>query len=88
VRLIRAQDGAFNAQYGSNRVVNTKYTVWNFVPKNLWEQVRQPYSSHANPNKLFFFFSPFPLSLTCICICICIRIATDLELRASSSVAS
>jgi hypothetical protein len=68
VRLIPAQDGAFNAQYGSNRVVNTKYTVWNFVPKNLWEQVRSMrppsyFVAYEPEQRHFFFFSHFPLAL-------------------------
>ena len=26
-------------QFMSNMVVTTKYTCWNFLPKNLWEQL-------------------------------------------------
>ncbi len=55
VRRIAAQnEGGANAAFGTNRMSNTKYTVWNFIPKNLMEQVRSP--SNEKRFLLFFFF--------------------------------
>lgn len=40
-RDVYANDRAgHNSQFVSNRISNTKYTWWNFVFKNLWEQFR------------------------------------------------
>lgn len=38
VRLVRAQDREHARQFTLNVVKNTKYTLWNFIPKNLMEQ--------------------------------------------------
>eukprot|EP01132_Coremiostelium_polycephalum_P004923 gene4923-6137_t len=38
IRIIYANDIDRNKEYPSNRISNTKYTVWNFIPKNLLEQ--------------------------------------------------
>jgi phospholipid-translocating P-type ATPase (flippase) len=39
-REVHANDGAANARvsYPTNYVSTTKYSAWNFLPKNLWEQ--------------------------------------------------
>ena len=37
-RIVHARSPDKNADYSTNVVVNTKYTVWNFIPMNLYEQ--------------------------------------------------
>jgi hypothetical protein len=39
-RVVKANNAAANADYANNEVTNTKYTWYNFVPKNLAEQFR------------------------------------------------
>lgn len=39
-RVVRANDAAAAADFPTNEVTNTKYTWYNFVPKNLAEQFR------------------------------------------------
>jgi len=38
IRLVHINDRHKNAHYGNNRIRNTKYTIWNFLIKNLVEQ--------------------------------------------------
>ncbi|KAG9130462.1 hypothetical protein Leryth_004421 [Lithospermum erythrorhizon] len=41
-RFVYINDDSLSAEVLSdNRISNTKYNVWNFVPKNLWEQFRR-----------------------------------------------
>jgi phospholipid-translocating ATPase len=39
-RFVYINDESYQNDYCDNRVSNTKYTLLNFVPKNLWEQFR------------------------------------------------
>lgn len=39
-RVVYANSPANNAAYPDNEITNTKYTWYNFVPKNLAEQFR------------------------------------------------
>ncbi|XP_006652191.1 phospholipid-transporting ATPase 2-like isoform X1 [Oryza brachyantha] len=40
-RFVYINDEARQDSYCDNRISNTKYTLWNFLPKNLWEQFRR-----------------------------------------------
>ncbi|CAN6242104.1 unnamed protein product [Urochloa humidicola] len=40
-RLVYINDDSHRHSYRDNRISNTKYTLWNFLPKNLWEQFRR-----------------------------------------------
>ncbi|KAF8661979.1 hypothetical protein HU200_056593 [Digitaria exilis] len=40
-RLVYINDDSRRYSYCDNRISNTKYTLWNFFPKNLWEQFRR-----------------------------------------------
>ena len=47
------QNGLYTPQkFIDNRIISSKYTVWNFVPQNLFEQFRRV----ANFYFLFIFF--------------------------------
>jgi hypothetical protein len=39
-RFVCINDDSYQNDYCDNRISNTKYTLWNFLPKNLWEQFR------------------------------------------------
>lgn len=39
-RVVYANNGPKNMHYSNNEVTNTKYTLLNFIPKNLMEQFR------------------------------------------------
>ncbi|RLM65834.1 phospholipid-transporting ATPase 2 isoform X2 [Panicum miliaceum] len=39
-RFVYINDDSRRHSYCDNRISNTKYTLWNFFPKNLWEQFR------------------------------------------------
>jgi hypothetical protein len=39
-RFVYINDDSCRHSYCDNRISNTKYTLWNFFPKNLWEQFR------------------------------------------------
>jgi hypothetical protein len=39
-RAVAANSPESNAEYPSNMMTNTKYTWYNFIPKNLMEQFR------------------------------------------------
>lgn len=39
-RLVHANQAAANAEFPNNAISNTKYNVFSFIPKNLWEQFR------------------------------------------------
>ncbi|CAL5028041.1 unnamed protein product [Urochloa decumbens] len=40
-RFVYINDDLRRYSYCDNRISNTKYTLWNFLPKNLWEQFRR-----------------------------------------------
>uniref|UniRef100_A0A453BTQ8 P-type ATPase N-terminal domain-containing protein n=1 Tax=Aegilops tauschii subsp. strangulata TaxID=200361 RepID=A0A453BTQ8_AEGTS len=40
-RFVYINDESCRDSYRDNRVSNTKYTLWNFLPKNLLEQFRR-----------------------------------------------
>ncbi|TVU13805.1 hypothetical protein EJB05_37233, partial [Eragrostis curvula] len=40
-RFVYINDDSCRNSYCDNRISNTKYTLWNFLPKNLWEQFRR-----------------------------------------------
>ncbi|WVZ85067.1 hypothetical protein U9M48_032027 [Paspalum notatum var. saurae] len=40
-RFVYINDDSCRYSYCGNRISNTKYTFWNFLPKNLWEQFRR-----------------------------------------------
>ncbi|CAL5032749.1 unnamed protein product [Urochloa decumbens] len=40
-RVVYINDDSRRYSYCDNRISNTKYTLWNFLPKNLWEQFRR-----------------------------------------------
>ncbi|KAK3145027.1 hypothetical protein QOZ80_4AG0321700 [Eleusine coracana subsp. coracana] len=40
-RFVYINDDSCRNSYSNNRISNTKYTIWNFLPKNLWEQFRR-----------------------------------------------
>jgi len=40
-RFVYINDESYKNDYCDNRISNTKYTLWNFLPKNLWEQFRR-----------------------------------------------
>ncbi|XP_039772481.1 phospholipid-transporting ATPase 2-like isoform X3 [Panicum virgatum] len=40
-RFVYINDDSRRHSYCDNRISNTKYTLWNFLPKNLWEQFRR-----------------------------------------------
>ncbi|CAN6275550.1 unnamed protein product [Urochloa humidicola] len=40
-RFVHINDDSCRHSYCDNRISNTKYTLWNFLPKNLWEQFRR-----------------------------------------------
>ncbi|XP_062225401.1 phospholipid-transporting ATPase 2-like [Phragmites australis] len=40
-RFVYINDDSCQNSYCDNRISNTKYTLWNFLPKNLWEQFRR-----------------------------------------------
>uniref|UniRef100_A0A804RHA0 Phospholipid-transporting ATPase 2 n=1 Tax=Zea mays TaxID=4577 RepID=A0A804RHA0_MAIZE len=40
-RFVYINDDSCRYSYCDNRISNTKYTLWNFLPKNLWEQFRR-----------------------------------------------
>ncbi|KAL6851418.1 hypothetical protein ACP4OV_020351 [Aristida adscensionis] len=39
-RFVYINDDSCRNSFCDNRISNTKYTLWNFLPKNLWEQFR------------------------------------------------
>uniref|UniRef100_A0A453BAN4 Phospholipid-transporting ATPase n=2 Tax=Aegilops tauschii subsp. strangulata TaxID=200361 RepID=A0A453BAN4_AEGTS len=40
-RFVYINDESYQNDYCDNQISNTKYTLWNFLPKNLWEQFRR-----------------------------------------------
>ncbi|WOK99539.1 phospholipid-transporting ATPase 2 [Canna indica] len=40
-RFVYINDDSFQDLYCDNTISNRKYTLWNFLPKNLWEQFRR-----------------------------------------------
>jgi phospholipid-translocating ATPase len=40
-RFVYINDESFQNDYCDNQISNTKYNLWNFLPKNLWEQFRR-----------------------------------------------
>ncbi|XP_066348308.1 phospholipid-transporting ATPase 2-like isoform X1 [Miscanthus floridulus] len=40
-RFVYINDDSCRYSYCDNRISNTKYSLWNFLPKNLWEQFRR-----------------------------------------------
>jgi len=39
-RFVYINDESYQNDYCDNRISNTKYSLLNFLPKNLWEQFR------------------------------------------------
>ncbi|KAK6644621.1 hypothetical protein RUM43_000889 [Polyplax serrata] len=40
-RIINLRQATSSVSYPSNRIITSKYTAWNFIPKNLFEQFRR-----------------------------------------------
>ncbi|TGZ53362.1 Phospholipid-transporting ATPase, partial [Temnothorax longispinosus] len=38
---INSENNSLEKHFVSNRIVSHKYTIWNFIPKNLFEQFRR-----------------------------------------------
>jgi phospholipid-translocating ATPase len=55
-RTVYANSSAHNAAFLPNVISNTKYTWWNFVPKNLWEQFAR------NTNRYFLLIALLQLN--------------------------
>jgi phospholipid-translocating ATPase len=55
-RTVYANAPARNAEFKPNVISNTKYTWWNFVPKNLWEQFAR------NTNRYFLLIAILQLN--------------------------
>ncbi|AQK43110.1 Phospholipid-transporting ATPase 2 [Zea mays] len=52
-RFVYINDDSCRYSYCDNRISNTKYTLWNFLPKNLWEQFRFVSVLHFSTIKRF-----------------------------------
>lgn len=46
--------------YGNNTIVTSKYTIWNFLPKNLFEQFRRIANIYFLINVILIFATPDP----------------------------
>jgi hypothetical protein len=44
-RFVYINDESYQNDYCDNQISNTKYNLWNFLPKNLWEQFRFVFTS-------------------------------------------
>lgn len=69
-------DTATNAAFAPNRVVTSKYTFYNFLPKNLFEQLREPQNFYflLGAAVCCCVFCRFRVELVLFCCCVAVGI--------------